>query len=212
MMLLKKNKEKIFCIGFNKTGTTTLEKALRDFGYKMGNQRQGELLFEEWKNRNFKPIVKFCQTADAFQDIPFSLPFTFQILDYEFPNAKFILSIRNSAEEWYNSLYKFHAKLFGDGKSITEKDLKKADYIKTGWLYDVNYHRFHPPKGEPYHKETLINSYNNHNYNVEEYFKEKPHKFLKINVSDKDDYLRLAKFLNKKPLYDNFPWLNKTSA
>ncbi len=203
-------KNKIFCIGFNKTGTTTLEQALKDFGYKMGDQRKGELLFDNWKKRNFKPIIKFCRTAEAFQDIPFSLPFTFQILDYAFPDAKFILTIRDSAEQWYQSLLNFHTKLWASGPIITEEDLKNAPYIRKGWAYEVNKSRFNPPHGKPYHKETLIKSYLHHIYNVEQYFSAKPNQFIKINVSDKNDYFRLAKFLNKKPVSDGFPWLNKT--
>ena len=73
MGVFQKQKEKIFCIGFNKTGTTTLLHTLKELGYKMGNQARGELLFFDWYNRNFNPIVKYCKTADAFQDIPFSL-------------------------------------------------------------------------------------------------------------------------------------------
>ena len=36
--------EKVFCIGFGRTGTTSLERALRDLGYRLGDQRQGELV------------------------------------------------------------------------------------------------------------------------------------------------------------------------
>ena len=32
------SRQKIFCIGMNKTGTTSLETAFTDLGYKLGNQ------------------------------------------------------------------------------------------------------------------------------------------------------------------------------
>jgi len=45
--LLRKNSPKIFCVGFNKTGTTTLEATLKEFGYFMGDQVKGELLIKD---------------------------------------------------------------------------------------------------------------------------------------------------------------------
>ena len=58
-MLLKKNKTKIFCIGLNKTGTTTLESVLKEFGYTLGNQVTAELLLEAWFARDFNQIIAF---------------------------------------------------------------------------------------------------------------------------------------------------------
>ena len=51
--------EKVFCIGFPKTGTTSLEKALKDLGYRLGDQHQGELLVAAYAARNFKAIIDF---------------------------------------------------------------------------------------------------------------------------------------------------------
>src|SRR5690606_32403789 len=104
----------MFCIGLNKTGTTTLETGLKAFNYKMGDQKTGELLFKDWYKRDFKKIIALAKTADAFQDAPFSFPFTFIALDQHFPNAKFILTVRDSPEQWYKSLTTFHSKLWSD--------------------------------------------------------------------------------------------------
>jgi len=57
-MLYKAKKEKIFCIGYGKTGTTTLEKTLKEFNYKMGDQYTGELLVFDWFNKDFSKIIK----------------------------------------------------------------------------------------------------------------------------------------------------------
>ena len=35
---------KLFAIGFNKTGTTTLSHSLKKLGYKVGKQREAEFL------------------------------------------------------------------------------------------------------------------------------------------------------------------------
>jgi hypothetical protein len=200
---------KVFCIGMNKTGTTSLEGALKQFGYKLGNQIEGELLLHEYGKRNFKTIIDFCHTAEAFQDVPFSLPFLFITLDQIFPNAKFILTIRDSTEQWYNSMVNFHSKIYGGGKIPTEDDLKNAIYRYKGKPWDSNRILFNTPPGQPYHKPTLFAYYENHCYNVREYFRGKSN-LLVINVSEDESYLKLCSFLGKVPKGKNFPWLNKT--
>jgi len=202
-MLFKNTKPKIFCIGFNKTGTTTIKKTLNEFKFKLGDQIKGELLIFDWYKRDFKKIIKLCKTADVFQDVPFSLPFTYIILDQYFKNAKFILTERDSQEQWYNSLTKFHSKLFSDGLAIpTCKQLKEAEYRYKGFIYQTFKLIYNTQDDDLYSKETLINLYNN--------FKSRPEKLITINVSKKNDYFRLSEFLNKKPLRDDFPWKNKT--
>jgi hypothetical protein len=44
-------KVKYFCIGRNKTGTTSLKRAFEDLGYPVGDQRKAEILteFPRWK-------------------------------------------------------------------------------------------------------------------------------------------------------------------
>ena len=52
------NKIKIFCIGRNKTGTTSLDLALRELGFTMGHERKGEVLLREWSDNNFTNIIQ----------------------------------------------------------------------------------------------------------------------------------------------------------
>lgn len=211
-MIFKNKKPKVFCIGLNKTGTTTIEKVLKDFNYKLGNQEKGELLFQDWYKRDFRSIIKLSKTAGAFQDAPFSYPFTFIALDQYFYNAKFILTIRDSPEQWYNSLVTHHSKVWADGVNPpTSEDLKKAKYRYKGFAYEASKTIFKTSDEDPYNKEILIDYYLNHNYQVMEYFRSRPEKLLVINVSNDNDYLRLCDFLNKKPIHKTFPWENKTS-
>lgn len=206
-----KQKPKIFCIGQNKTGTTTIEAVLKGFGYRLGNQVKGELLLEAWYARDFKQIIKFCKTAEAFQDVPFSLPYTYQHIDVAFPNAKFILTERDSADQWYQSLTKFHSKLWADGKRIpTAADLKKAKYRGLGYAYRFNKYLYNTPETDIYNETILQAHYLNYNQTVKNYFKSRPEKLLIINVSNPLDYGNLCAFLNKPKLADNFPWENKT--
>lgn len=211
-MLFKKPKTKLFCIGLNKTGTTTLKTVLKSFDYSLGNQITAELLLEAWNARDFKPIIKYSKTAEAFQDIPFSLPGTYQALDENFKNAKFILTERDSAEQWYKSLTKFHSKLWADGERIpTTEDLKKANYRAPGYTYRANRYIYNTPENDPYNKALMLKFYNAHNQAVKAYFKSRPEKLLTINVSNASDYAKLCLFLNKPVSATDFPWKNKTA-
>src|SRR5690554_812633 len=80
---LKKDSDpKIFGIGANKTGTTSLKAAMRAMGYSIGDQRIAENLVTDWAKRDFARIVEYCRSAQFFQDIPFSKPYTFVVLDH----------------------------------------------------------------------------------------------------------------------------------
>ena len=210
-MRLFKDSKKIFCIGHNKTGTTTIEAVFKQFGYKLGNQVRGELLLENWYNRDFKSIVKFSKTAEAFQDIPFSLPYTFQHLDEAFSEAKFILTVRDSAEQWYISLTRFHAKLWTGGERIpTLEDLKMANYRKPNYVYQANRWIYNTPESQPYDKAIMMAFYRHYNTTVIDYFRSRPHKLCIINVSNPEDYAKLCRFLNQPIHASDFPWTNKT--
>ncbi|WP_159023046.1 sulfotransferase [Formosa sp. L2A11] len=208
----KKKQNKIFCIGFNKTGTTTIKKVLKDFNIKLGNQKEAEVLLPNWYDRDFKAIFNYVKSATAFQDIPFSLPYTFIALEQEFPNAKFILTVRDNEEQWYNSISKFHSKLWSDGISIPQiEELKNATYRYKGLAYEYIKQVYNTPDEDLYNKSILMKTYNNHNSLVKDYFRAHQEKLIVINTSNKADYFRLCDFLKEKPLHDNFPWENKTS-
>lgn len=201
---------KIFCIGRNKTGTTSLAQALRDLGIYVGNQNAAEKLILDYKNRNWKPIIKYCNSAEAFQDVPFSSPYTWLVLHSHFPDAKFILTVRD-AEAWYNSLIRFHTTLFSSDKSNppTALDLQNASYCYKGFMWDENRAVWNTPENDPYNKEILIHQYNTHNEIIAQYFKNQSN-FLQLDVSEPNSYNLLCTFLNKTPLYKVFPHLNKS--
>ena len=87
----KKHEQKVFCIGFFKTGTTSLDKALSILGYRTVHfLRTGKEPKEGW-------ISLFQRyNYDAISDAPLNHPKFFMKLDKEFPNSKFILTIRDS--------------------------------------------------------------------------------------------------------------------
>ena len=203
---------KIFGIGNNKTGTTSLRIAMKELGYTVGVQTPAERLLEDWAKRDFKKIIRHCRTGEFFQDFPFCVPYTFVILDHEFPGSKFILTVRDSPEQWYDSLTRFHSKKWGvDGKIPTKEDLQNATYIWKGRPWEANRYSYDTPESEPYKKDILIRSYVNYNESVIEYFRHRPEDLLILNVAKKGAYKKLGDFLGKDVKQINFPWENKTS-
>ena len=201
---------KVFCIGRNKTGTTSLEMALKDLGYEVGNQATAELLLHDYAQRNFQSIVRYCNTAEAFQDIPFSLPYTYQIMDFAFPGSKFILSVRDSDDEWYASLIRFHQKRLGVRGTITKDDLIDDLYRYRGFIWEGTRVIYDTPEHDPYNERILKEHYRRHNEDVIEYFRYRSD-LLVINLKEASSYQKFCDFLNVEPVYRDFPWLNRSS-
>lgn len=206
------NKPKIFGIGNNKTGTTSLEVAMKDLGYVVGNQTRAEHLMGDWSKRDFRRLIKYCKGAQFFQDVPFSKPYSFIAMDQAFPYSKFILTIRDSPEQWYNSLVNFHSRLWGkNGRIPTKEDLMEATYLYKGSPWHGNRWEYTTPEGDPYEKNELIRRYVRHNEMVTDYFRHRPEDLLVINVSEKGAYKKLGEFIGREVPQEDFPWENKTT-
>lgn len=204
------NQQKVFCIGLNKTGTTSIKKAWQDLGLIVGNQAEARNLLEPWIQRDFAPIIEYCKSAQAFQDSPFSFPYTYVALDLAFPGSKFILTVRNDAEQWYNSITKFHGNKWAGGNIPTKEDLMNAVNGVKGRPWIVNQALFETPEDDPYRKADLIGFYNRHIEDVTRYFKYRSADLLVINLSERGAYQKFVDFLDVESPYNSFPWENKT--
>lgn len=205
-----RNKRKIFCIGQNKTGTTSLQILFRDLGFAVGKQRDAEHLIDFYADGNFEPIVQYCKSAQVFQDFPFSYPETYKHLDMAYPNSKFILSVRDSAEQWYNSYVNFFTKITNCKSAPTASELKTKKYLYKGWLYKCVKYLFKTPDEDLFNKDQLQNHYNRYNEDVLNYFKDRPSDIIIVNLAIKDDFKRLMNFLEIDTTMEDFPWVNKT--
>jgi hypothetical protein len=200
---------KIFCVGSNKTGTTSLAAALQRLGFPLGEQAYGELLIDEWTERNFGPIVKFSGSAQAFQDIPFSLDDTYVALDQAYPGSKFILTVRNSAEEWYQSLVRFLTKLIGNGRRPTADDMKAFPYRYFGWIWQVHQAVYGIDEATLFDPQIYQANYLAHLAGVQRYFQGRDD-LLVLNLSESKSMDRLCRFLGVKGRRMTMPHLNAT--
>jgi hypothetical protein len=203
-------KPKVFCVGRNKTGTTSMARALREMGYVVGIQSLAERLIDDCARRDFRRLFLYCHTAQAFQDMPFGMPFTFQALDRRFPRSKFVLTVRDSPEQWYASLTRFHMALFGGQRLPTAADLRAAAYVRPGWAYNAFRLAYGTPDDDLYNRDVLIAGYLSHNQSVTDYFQHRPGDLLVLNVAQPDAYDRLCRFLGRPCTGRAFPHENRT--
>jgi hypothetical protein len=215
MINFLKKAPKVFCVGRNKTGTTSLGAALKSLGYRVGNQQEGELLIEDWARRDFRSLIAYCCKADAFQDSPFSRDFTFQSMDQAFPGSKFILTVRDSDEQWYASLIRFHnmrlRERTGEDRLPTVRDMQEDPYIYPGYLWRVRELVWGLDAwGDPWDKDKLIREYNDHNRRVKDYFQHRPNDLLVLNLADPSAMGNLCRFLGKPFTGETMPRLNES--
>lgn len=204
------NRRKVFCIGANKTGTTSVKVVFETLGLRVGNQALAELLIHDWAKQDYRKIVRYCRWAEAFQDVPFSYPGTFRVMDAAFPGSRFILTVRNNADEWYESLVRFHCKIIGKGRVPTADDLRQFRYRYPGYLWDTARLRYGADETTLYNRELYIRCYEEYNCKIQEYFKDRPADLLVLNVAEPNAMEQLVTFLGYPYTGQKMPHLNSS--
>lgn len=105
---------KVFCIGYNKTGTTTIGKSLEMLGYR--NSSFNKKVFREYyKTGQIDKVLDYTARFDSVDDLPWLRIDMIPILDKKFPHSKFIYLTRDEeswkkslAKWWYNLTNKHH--------------------------------------------------------------------------------------------------------
>jgi hypothetical protein len=131
-------------------------------------------------------------------------------LDYAFPGSKFILSVRDNEDQWYESFMRFHRKRLGiQDRPIVKEDLLNDPYRHKGFVWDANSIIYSTPEKDPFNEGVLKEHYLRHNEDVITYFRFR-NELLVINLKDLGSYQRFCAFLGVEPVYEEFPWLNRS--
>ncbi len=173
---------KIFCIGFQKTGTTTLAKALEVLGYKVFSDTISNItplvLKEDWNG--LKSII---DKHDAVQDNPW--PLLYREMDEWYPNAKFILTDRDE-KKWIKSV-------------VNHFGTKHTDMRQ--WIYGDG-----TPVGN---EEAYLQKFKDHNKEVRQYFAKRPNDLLEVCWQKEATWEPLCEFLGREIPAEPFPHENK---
>ena len=179
--------------------------------YALGRQRRGEELLGAYIDGDFEAINRWVHTGgSAFQDVPFSLPETYKRLDEAFPNARFILTVRSSADQWYHSLIRHEAYYFGNGKVPTVSQLRESQYVHKGWLWKAHQYIYQINTRQLYDYDIYTQHYLRYNQAVARYFSERPSKLLILNLEDVGASQMLVKFLGLREAPTSIPWENRS--
>lgn len=176
---------KIFCIGFQKTGTTSLGAALNMLGYRVcgpigvTNPQIHDKALDWAKGR--------IDHYDAFQDNPW--PLLYQELDKLYPGSKFILTTRRP-RSWLRSMKQY----FGNYEAAAES-----------WIYGEGI----TPRKNPL---KCMRIFKRHNCDVREYFKGRQADFLEIDLSNGNQWEQICPFLGLDVPNRPFPRSNKSKS
>ena len=172
---------KVFCVGFQKTGTSSMAKALKILGYRVTGPNG--INDPAIPKKVYREALRLTRSYDAFQDNPW--PIIYKWCYEQYPDAKFILTVRDP-EKWYESALKG----FGTSSSHMRE-----------WVYGAM-------RGSPVgNREYWLLRYNSHNAEVMDFFKDKPD-FLVIDVTRGDGWDKLCLFLGKPIPNVPFPHAN----
>ena len=184
-IFLQKVNMKVFGIGLNKTGTTSLGSAIEILGFDKHHSYNLEMT-RHWFNKELVPLFSFIDNYNNLEDWPW--PLMYKVLYERYPDAKFILTTRISSEVWFKSLVK---QSLGTGPTEFRK-LIYGHYMPEG------------------HKDEHIAIYENHNKEVIEFFKKNaPEKLIQVCWEHGDGWKELCTFLNKDIPKQDFPFLNR---
>ncbi|WES62882.1 sulfotransferase [Microbacter sp. GSS18] len=159
---------KVFCIGFHKTGTSSLAEAFEALGYRVTGPNGVD---DPDIARNALPMAKqLVEQYDMFQDNPW--PILFRELDELYPGSRFILTVRDT-DKWLTSQQRH----FGTRTTPMRE-----------WIYDG--------AGSPVGNEEIYRErYERHNADVLAHFADRPQDLLVMRLEDGDGWEKLAAFL-----------------
>lgn len=199
-------KQKVFCIGFSKTGTTSIEHALNDLGYKVlkghwanNTSNYGAALYV---NNDIDELLKLTTNYDAFADAPWGGSRLYRKLHEVYPDAKFIFT-RRDPERWYRSFETMMTE-------FTDNTDDAFDSMFRNHMYGTVYYFSHlfGIKTLTGNKKKIIDTYKEINDEIEVYFKGNPN-FLRMDVVNGDGWELLCPFLGEKQPEWEFYHMNK---
>ncbi len=177
----KKNKPRVFCIGWHKTGTTTLGLALLDLGYEVLGARLD--MAEPLLKGDKAAAISLAGKYDALQDVPWAA--LFKELDTAYPDSKFILTVRDE-EGWLKSA----------GKHFRDNYVGLHEWLYGDGVLQGN-------------EELYLKRFRTHYREVREYFEERGEDLLVMNLMGGDKWEKLCDFLDEAVPQKAFPYENK---
>lgn len=198
--------EKIFCISFQRTGTTSVGQFLKNAGYNVAdwsvsNRNQWG---RKWAEGQFEDIFQSddFRGHQGFEDGPWFCPEFYRVLYHRFPRSKFILFERD-ADAWFASMLSHsggrslgvtavHAKIYR--REAEYLDL--CDRVETPADVDVN------GLALAGHEDHYTQIYRTRNRETRQFFQDRdPDRLYYSRLEDPDKWKGLSAFLGHDPAH-----------
>jgi len=203
--ILYRRSKKVFCISMQRTGTSSVGKFFRDFGYRWAGWEADERNNWSWSWHEGDHQKIFSSTefriANAYEDSPWWMPGFYKVLFHQFPDAKFILFTRDS-DAWFKSMLN-HSKGNVVGQSqvhckVYGREPEYFDLLQAGGIDEVFENRNFTEKALKLegHAEHYKAIYQLHNQEAQDFFKRNaPDALFVAELEDPDKWQKLGKFL-----------------
>lgn len=206
---------KVFCVGANKTGTTSIEQVFRGLGLKVAPQYRVEKYFYDVDfDLKCELFWRWIDKFEAFQDAPFSWSWVLPELIRRYPNACYVLTTRN-VDQWYTSIKTHHFHELGLSVDASGADIMNAitrcTYISPGY-FEKALARLHGPIGidSLYSEDIWKKHYINHVSVARSLLKGK--RFLEISLSEETDTSKICHLLGLPSFFARqMPHLNTSN-
>lgn len=207
MIFSNKSKSKIFCISFQRTGTTSVGDFFESYGFKRAGwpetlkNKWGKVYFDGDYEKIYKSSdFKECQ---VFEDGPWSVGHFYKVLYHRFPKAKFILFTRD-ADAWFDSMVS-HSKGKTLGNTFRHCNIylrEKEYYNFIGDKHDYNNDNIDNllPISEDL-REHYKEIYINRNRQAIDFFAAKDptnSRFIHLTLEQKDKWQKLGEYFKLK--------------
>ena len=183
---------KVFGIGLNKTGTTSLGEGLNALGIKTIHYPFKKRIHEELTAGNYR--LSILNSYQGIVDTPVA-PYYAQ-LDREYPGSKFILTVRNP-EAWLRSI-EAHWLVMRQWCERDPQFGRFTDFISAAVYGCIEFNR-----------DRFLYAYETHEKNARAYFQSRPNDFLVMDICQGDGWEPLCPFLGLEVPPFPFPHSNR---
>jgi len=213
-------KQKIVCLGLNKTGTTSFKIGLEKLGIQFYPVYDAILdLSSSYYHDDIYPTLSALNNSKflGYNDMPFSLPGIYKKLYKHRPNDIYVLTVRSDKNKWIESFKKYHKWLLDEKKyeQHIHEGVLSIDFI----TYKTTLKNFFTPLFDAYGlediqsiDEKLSQVYDEHNQKIIEFFNKKPNSnFIVLDVAKPGELKRFTDWVGIENETLDFPWENKTN-
>jgi hypothetical protein len=181
---------RIFGIGMHKTGTTSLDVALKTLGIESGHWITAHWAKAIWREMNSEGKSPTLEKHYAVSDLP--IPLLYKKLDVAYPGSKFILTTRNEVN-WLDSVQRHWS--YSDNK------------YRSAWDSDPFTHRIHKVLygRTEFDAAVFLERFKRHNNEVKDYFKDRPNDLLIMDLDINVGWNALCNFLHRPIPMESYP-------